>query len=160
MCAIISLMKKKIGHLAFFIGLLGIDQFSKLWAQRELVVPRCVLPNFFYLTYTQNSGAAWSILSGQRLFFLVVGVLAVVFLLYWYIKSKTGWSQLALVMMTAGACGNLLDRIFLGEVRDFLDFYIFGYDFPIFNAADTVLCLGAGLMFLDILWQEKPWRKA
>ena len=61
----------------------------------------------------------------------------------------------ALAMMIAGAAGNLMDRLLLGYVRDFLNFYIFGYDFPVFNVADICLCVGVGLLILSTIFEKE-----
>ena len=78
-------------------------------------------------------------------------------LLYALLKGKdqTKLYRTALCLMIGGAAGNLYDRLMIGAVRDFLDFYIFGYDFPVFNVADMALCIGVGLLFLEMLLPEK-----
>ena len=154
-------MGKRILGIAFFMVLVVSDQITKALAAKYLADKKTVevIRNFFYLTYTENTGAAWSIFRGQKVMFIVVGIAALAAFLYWYTKSERIITRWALVLMAAGALGNLLDRLTQAGVRDFLDFYIFGYDFPIFNGADSILCIGAGLMLLDIILEEKHGNK-
>jgi len=155
-------MKKRVTHIVLGVVLIALDQISKAIAADKLVYhqPVKIIEKFFYLTYTENSGAAWSILKGQYIFFIVVAIFAVVFLVAWYLKSDRLLSQTALILMIAGTLGNLLDRFHnAGKVRDFLDFYPFGYDFPVFNLADSWLCIGAFFLFVDLLIEERLWTK-
>ena len=150
-------MKKRIIQLSLCIVFLIADQATKYWAAVALKNqnPIEIIKGFFYLTYAENSGAAWSIFQGQSWLFISIGCVAIVALLIWYFKTTRPFSQFALVLMLAGAAGNLLDRFLIaGRVRDFLDFYIFGYDFPIFNVADSCLTIGVALMFIDLLVEE------
>ena len=84
----------------------------------------------------QNEGAAWSIFSGQRIILILIGLISLYFINK-YIKDfkENKRNILAFGLLIGGIVGNLLDRMFLGYVRDFLDFKIFGYDYPIFNLA-------------------------
>ena len=136
-----------------------VDQLTKAWAASNLKgqASIMIIKEFFYLSYAENSGAAWSILQGQTQFFIVVGILAIVVFCYWYIKTDRALGQFSLVLIISGTIGNLIDRILYSGVRDFLDFYIFGYDFPIFNVADSCLTIGVILMLLDIVIEEKMW---
>ena len=113
-----------------------------------------VIPGFFHITYVENTGAAWSILSGQRILLSLIAGVAVVVMLGLMHKSAEKGEKLAawaLALMSAGALGNLIDRLMLGHVRDFLNFYIFGYDFPVFNVADVCLTIGVCLLILSSL---------
>lgn len=154
-------MKKKIIKTTFFTALVALDQLTKLWAKTYLAdrKPLEIIADFFYLTYTENTGAAWSILSGYRLVFIIIGIGALAMMAYWLKTTKTNWGKYSLIMMMAGTLGNLIDRIYKGRVSDFLDFYPFGYDFPIFNVADSCLCIGVAIMFLDMIFEDKPWIK-
>ena len=154
-------MKKKIIRPAFFVALVALDQVTKLLAKIYLADNKsfAIIADFFYLTYTENTGAAWSILSGYRYVFIVIGIGALALMAYWLREAKTAWSEYSLLMMMAGTTGNLIDRLYRGSVSDFLDFYPFGYDFPIFNVADSCLCVGVAIMFLDMIFEDKPWIK-
>ncbi len=126
------------------------DQISKYLVQSQITLQNVqIIDNFFYLTYVGNTGAAWSIFSGNTGILALVSAVAVG-LMVWYIVAKkpSKWTQIGLSLMIAGALGNLIDRLFIGFVRDFLNFYIFGYDFPIFNVADISLCVGVGILIL------------
>lgn len=148
-------MLKKIGIISSFIIL--IDQIIK-----KIVVHFCtleksltILPSFFSITYVQNTGAAWSIFSGNRIFLIAVGISAF-FLIYFFLlknsdlKPKEIWIY---SMLIGGLFGNLIDRIFLGYVVDYLDFTIGNYHYPIFNFAD--ICIVFSVLFLLLFtWKE------
>ena len=115
-----------------------------------------MIENFFHITYAENTGMAWSMLSGQIAFLSLISAAAIGLMLwYLYTKKPDRLSRIALALMIGGAAGNLFDRLYFGYVRDFLDFYIFGYDFPIFNIADSALCIGVFLLALAALKEEK-----
>ncbi len=139
------------------ILVLLLDLFSKHLVQVTESLHHVVLiKGFFHITYAQNTGMAWSMLSGQIPFLSLVSAVAIGFMLYYlYVKKPDLVSRIALSLMIGGAAGNLFDRLYFGYVRDFLDFYIFGYDFPIFNIADSALCIGVFLLALASLKEEK-----
>ena len=139
------------------ILVLLLDLFSKHLVQVTESLHHVVLINgFFHITYAQNTGMAWSMLSGQIPFLSLVSAVAIGFMLYYlYAKKPDLVSRIALSLMIGGAAGNLFDRLYFGYVRDFLDFYIFGYDFPIFNIADSALCIGVFLLALATLKEDK-----
>ena len=144
--------------LIFFI-LAAIDQITKMIvnARIELYKKIEIIPSFFYLTNVRNTGAAWSILSGKSAFFIVTAIVAIS-LIFWYLYRNDKISVLyrcGLVMIASGAFGNLIDRITYSYVIDFLDFYIFGYNFPVFNFADCCITIGAGLLITDILFSKE-----
>ncbi|WP_276355905.1 signal peptidase II [Cohnella caldifontis] len=117
-----------------------------------------VLGNFFWLTSIRNRGAAFSIMQEQRWFFLTVTVV-VAGAIIWYVQRsyRTG-SRLLLValgMILGGALGNFLDRALYGEVVDFLQFNFGSYTFPVFNLADSGICVGVALVILDSLLSNK-----
>ncbi len=137
-----------------------VDQLTKYIVQARLPLYGAieVIPGFFSLTYVHNTGAAWSILSGQQLFLILVSLVEMAVLAWFlikYMKEKNTIYCVALSLMLGGAIGNLIDRVTLHYVRDFLDFIIFGYDFPVFNVADSALCIGVGILFLAMILEEK-----
>lgn len=143
-------MKKKIYILA---GLsLLIDQILKLLAYFFLDEIE-IIPNFFHLTYVENRGAAWGILDNNRLILVIVSVITLL-VISKYLKSEVNISKLSIAsygMLIGGIFGNLMDRVFRGYVIDFLNFNIFGYDFPVFNIADILIVLGVSLMVIEVL---------
>lgn len=116
---------------------------------------KSIIPNVFYLTKVYNEGAAWSTFSGARFFLIIISLIALVFLLIYennFKKSKI--NSLAFGLVYGGLLGNLFDRIRFGYVIDYLKFYIGGYEFPVFNLADTAIVIGFILMFLAIIKGE------
>ncbi|QMV40363.1 signal peptidase II [Cohnella cholangitidis] len=122
-----------------------------------------VLGDFFIITHIRNRGAAFGMLQDQRVFFLCITVIVVVGIL-WYLHRSyhTGSFMLmfALATILGGAVGNFLDRALFGEVVDFLQFNFGSYTFPIFNLADTAICIGVGLVILDSLLTMKQENKS
>lgn len=116
-----------------------------------------VIKDFFWLTYLRNYGAAWSILEGQKWFFIIVGLVAMCIMLYFYMKSdnKQVIYRLSLLFLFAGTIGNFMDRAMLGYVRDFLSFKIIDYYFPVFNVADISLNIGVGLLILESFLESR-----
>ncbi|MFC4305666.1 signal peptidase II [Cohnella boryungensis] len=117
-----------------------------------------VIGDFFILTHIRNRGAAFGMLQEQRLFFLTITVVVVGGILWYLHRSyRTGTAMLliALAVILGGAVGNFLDRARYGEVVDFLQFNFGSYTFPIFNLADTAICIGVGLVILDALLTMK-----
>lgn len=148
---------KKIG--LFSIILVIIDQLLKQIISRTLSLYDKieVIPNFFSITYTKNDGGAWSILSGNRILFIAVALLCLIFIYEYFLKGKT-FSCFEIVMyslLIGGILGNLMDRIFYGYVIDYLSFIIFSYPFPVFNLADTCIVIGVILLIYEILRGEK-----
>ena len=141
-----------------------LDQVSKYYIQ---VTPALhgsieIIPKFLYITYCKNTGIAWSVLSGKRLFLIVVGLIEIGVLIYFFIekmKTKDKWYCFSLALMIGGAVGNLYDRCVLGYVRDFIDTYPFGYNFPVFNIADAALCIGVGIILILMLLEERNEKK-
>jgi len=140
------------------IILLCIDQISKLLVVNLLTKTDSItiIKNFFYLTYINNDGAAFSILVGKRIFLILIAVLVTVMLIR-YIKKNNIQNKLELVsisLIIGGSLGNLMDRVVRGYVIDFLDFKIFNYNFPIFNLADTFIVIGVFLLLLKEIRKE------
>jgi signal peptidase II len=96
-------------------------------------------------------------LEGQQWFFIILSSVACVVIGYFFLKSdkKQVWLRYALIFMFVGAFGNLIDRITVGGVRDFLSFNLFGYMFPVFNVADMSLNVGVGCMIVETILDER-----
>jgi signal peptidase II len=133
------------------------DQATKLLAVSHLQAGEIPLTPFLNLALAFNTGAAFSLLSSaggwQNLFFVIVAlVISVVILL---MVRRLGASEaqvaVALMLVLGGAAGNLVDRIRLGYVIDFIDVYYRAWHWPTFNVADSAITLGAALLVLDAL---------
>lgn len=140
------------------MGLILVDQLTKIWAVQTLAAGTDIYiwKNVFHLHYISNYGAAWGILSGKQYFLILLTSLIIVGMLYYMCKlPKTkwgGWTKIAFIMIVSGAIGNLIDRISLGYVRDFLYFILI--DFPIFNVADILVVVGVGLLMITMLFGD------
>lgn len=141
-----------------------LDQLSKFAVTRSLTYGSGIeITPFFNLVLVHNKGAAFSFLSSasgwQREFFIAVAVIAiawVVYLLRQYPRQTLFCFALALIL--GGAIGNVIDRVWLGAVIDFLDFHAAGYHFPAFNVADSAITCGAAILVWDSFRgsQQKP----
>ena len=134
-----------------------LDQGSKYWASVDLLPyhPVAVMP-MFNLTLAYNTGAAFSFLSEagdwHRWFFAGFSLIMSIVLVIWIKKTPSGQrlQLLALGLVLGGAVGNLIDRAFLGYVTDFIEVYYKSYHWPVFNLADSAICVGAFLLFIDL----------
>lgn len=138
--------------LIITLGCVLIDQIIKLVIMGTMGIGSSisVIPNFFSLTYVENNGAAWSIFSGNRILLISIPVIALI-LIYWYfLKNKDiKIFELAIYsVLIGGIIGNLLDRIKVGSVIDYLDFKIFGYNFPVFNFADICIVISVIILLI------------
>lgn len=145
--------KRNLILLVILVGTLLLDQITKVIAEASLGLYESftIIPDFFAFTFVKNTGAAWSMLEGKMVFFYIITVVAMIAMVLYFrtLKSHQFLSKIGIVLMISGTLGNFIDRLFLQYVRDFIDFYIFGYDFPIFNVADICLCVGIGIILLD-----------
>ena len=139
------------------------DQLSKLLVLNNIHTNVEIIKNLFYLTYTQNSGAAFSILIGKRIFLILITIIIIGLIIY-YIKKNTVKSKLnilAFSLIIGGSLGNLIDRIIRGYVIDYISVKIFNYNFPIFNLGDTFICIGVFLLLIISFRKDKKhdnWR--
>jgi signal peptidase II len=143
------------------VGIL-IDQATKLYIDRSMQlfdsIP--VVTDFFNITYVRNRGAAFSFLSNAswRLpFFIGVSLVAAIAIIVAFHKLRDDQklAQISLAMIFSGAIGNLIDRLRLGEVIDFLDVHWYRHHWPAFNVADSLICVGVFLLAVDMLLEEK-----
>lgn len=136
-----------------------IDQVTKWLIVKSMQLGESitVIEDFLYITSHRNRGAAWGILQGQMWFFYIITVIVIIGIIVYIQKFARGKYLLgiSLGLMLGGAIGNFIDRVYRKEVVDFVDTYIFGYDFPIFNVADSALVVGVGLLMLQMLREER-----
>ncbi|MFQ3545820.1 signal peptidase II [Halobacillus rhizosphaerae] len=140
------------------IVIIGLDQLTKWMIVHSMEYRESIplIDNFLYLTSHRNTGAAWGILAGQMWFFYLITIVVIIVVIYYlqqYAK-RSKWVGIALSLILAGAIGNFLDRMIRKEVVDFIDVYIFNYDYPIFNVADSSLVVGVILIMIATLVDE------
>ena len=151
--------QKKWALFGLLVGaVLLLDQSTKLYVYATFALheSRSVWTNFFHVTYVQNPGAAFGLLAHQNTTFLrwffpiVTGMVAMALLAYFvgvsYRRRLTLWG---ICLIWGGAVGNGIDRLWLGQVIDFLDVHWYAYHWPAFNLADSAICIGVGLLLLD-----------
>jgi len=165
LCGFGSAMKQKYWILLIFcFGILVLDQWSKYIIVQEMSLYRKVevVHGFFNIVHVRNTGGAFGIFGGARggigsILFVVVSLIAIVAIVFLFIKTSEKERTLALSfsLILSGALGNLIDRLHYGEVVDFLDFHIATYHWPAFNVADSAICVGIGLMALEILKRDR-----
>jgi len=139
---------------------LALDQLTKWFVIQKLPLdgePLAVVDGFFELVHFGNTGAAWSLFSGQNFWLALFSLAALIFL--WVSRRQFGaekaLGQVALGLILGGVVGNLIDRVVHHHVVDFLQFYI-PRPFPAFNVADSGICTGVGLMFVQSFQKPKP----
>ena len=144
-------------YLFIVVSLVSLDQYTKsiILNYFELYESKTIIDGFFNLTYVQNFGAGFSIMQNARTTFLILTPICLVGFTYLFIKSNDKLSKAALLLMISGTIGNFIDRIVRVYVVDFLDFIIFGWDFPIFNVADIFLTIGVCLYIIALIKEEK-----
>lgn len=148
-------MNKKTYIIAVLI--LIIDQVSKSLIEIFFKLNESVqvIKDFFYITVAHNTGGAWSIFSNHSYLFIIASIIAIVLLIKFMFGFKNNLrNNIAFGFLFGGIFSNLADRIFLGYVRDFLDFKIFGYDYPIFNIADITIVVGVVLLIVAVIKGE------
>jgi len=143
-----------------YIGIiLLIDQVSKILVKMKLkpVDNIDLINDFFSLTYVENTGAAFGKFSGYR--FLLIGVTScvVMFMLIYLIKNKNinQFLRVGMILVIAGAIGNLIDRIYMGYVVDFIHFYTKSRDLPVFNVADISVVIGTFILATSLLFSKE-----
>ncbi|MBO1624881.1 lipoprotein signal peptidase [Bacillus cereus] len=147
--------------IALFV--IAIDQISKwlIVKNMELGTSIPIIDNVLYITSHRNRGAAWGILEGKMWFFYVITVVFVGFIVF-YMKKYAKTDKLlgvSLGLILGGAIGNFIDRVFRQEVVDFIHVYIFSYNYPVFNIADSALCIGVVLIIIQTLLEGKKMKE-
>jgi signal peptidase II len=158
--------------LVIMVAVIFVDLLTKSIIENKIALNQSVviIPNFLSFTYVQNEGAAFSILEGQRWLFVTLTAIAVIAILLFLIydcDKLTALMKVALGLIAGGGIGNLVDRLAIGKVRDFIEIYFFGLDLPvlgdsfaIFNIADSGITVGTILLIIGIIIgyqkKEKP----
>lgn len=121
-----------------------------------------IIDNFFSLTYVENDGAAWSIFSGNRIFLIIISIIALILIYLYFFKNQnlTKFELINYSILIGGIFGNLLDRIKFGKVIDYLDFQIFGYGFPVFNFADICIVISVILLLIYSIANRNEYKNA
>ncbi|HEV7699012.1 MAG TPA: signal peptidase II [Pyrinomonadaceae bacterium] len=153
----------KIAYLAIAGGVFLIDQTTKAWAARTLRFDgdKSVIDGLLHFTYAVNPGVAFSMFDEQgdagRWGLSIVAFVAGVLVLYFFWRTPRTDDRIlgALALLLAGISGNLCDRVRLGSVIDFIDVQLGSWHYPTFNVADSAICIGAGLLLLDIVFSKK-----
>ncbi len=142
-------MKLKPYIIACFFFIIDLISKQLIMHLMELGQEIKLINNFFYITYTKNNGAAWSILEDKRILLLIITVF-VLFLINKYMNKEelNKLENFVYGMIIGGIVGNLFDRIFYKSVTDFIDFRIFGYNYPIFNLADSFIVIGIIILII------------
>ena len=143
------------------VVLIAIDQIVKNWAAEVLTKGEiAVIENVLYFKYAENTGVAFSMFSDNRWILVGVTSLMLVVVLAFFLSGRVTdkMEQFSLALLLAGGVGNLIDRISLGYVIDFIDVRII--NFAIFNIADMCICIGAFLMCVAVYLSDKRERKA
>lgn len=153
----------KIGYLLLAGGLFMVDQVTKAWAVRRLRFrePMSVIDGFLNFAYAQNTGVAFSMLDSHgdagRWGLSIVAGIAGVLVLYFFWRTPRSDDRIlgALTLLLAGIAGNVVDRVRLGFVVDFIDVQFGSWHYPTFNVADTLIVIGAILMIIDVFFTKK-----
>ena len=148
------------GFYCLFITIfVAMDQLSKKMVITHLKLnqPVVIIKDFFNLTYVRNYGAGFSILQHATAFLLALTIIACIVLFYLLVTTdkKDLLSKVCYLMIISGAIGNFIDRVRFSYVIDFLDFKIFGYDYPVFNIADCFITVGCFLLIFKMLWEAR-----
>ena len=153
----------KLGYLAASGAVFLIDQTTKAWAIRRLHFggEKEIVPGFLNFAYAQNTGVAFSMLDEHgdagRWGLSVVAFIAAALVLYFFWRTPRSDDRIlgSLALLFAGIVGNVVDRSRLGFVVDFIDVQFGSWHYPTFNVADMAICIGAGLLILDMFLSKK-----
>lgn len=146
----------------FLLALLIIilDQIIKYYISSNMFVGQSIpiVPQIFHLTYILNPGAAFGILENQQWLFILIAIALIVVVIYFYkrIKCLAKLFQVGIALLFGGAIGNMIDRIFIGKVVDYMDFRIW----PVFNLADVAIVLGCVIVAFYLLFCTERGDKA
>lgn len=148
---------KNILWLFLSILIIAADQLSKFFIVSNFQLGESIkiIDGFLYITHTRNTGAAWGIFGEHTEYLAIFSVVATIALIILLLYIKRAFGAFSLALIIGGAVGNAIDRIRLGWVVDFIDAYIFGYDFPAFNVADSAITAGVFLLIIYMLFVHR-----
>ncbi len=158
-------MREKLNITKLSLLLIGIDQLSKLIIKNFYPFNflgltdkgQTIISNFLYILHVENKGAAWGMLSNNT--YLLIGIsLIVLYLIIKYIfkdKHLNNYSIIYYSLIISGIIGNLIDRVIYLSVTDFINFYIFGYNYPVFNLADTFIVIAVIMIIFESFRGDK-----
>lgn len=153
--------------LGVLVTLFVIDHLTKFWAEKALkpewwgvfkptlemwesrpAIP--IIPGYLQFVYAENTGAAFSMLDGHVTLLGIISVAATIGLFFFWksLPADEVWGRIAIAVITSGAIGNMIDRLFRGFVVDFIDAYIGRHHWPTFNVADSSICVGAVILII------------
>ena len=139
--------------LISFIGIV-LDRIIKslLLLNMDMGDSITIINNFWNITLISNTGAAFSVLSSNTPFLIIVSLFTIILIYFLFIKGQElkNYQKILYGILLGGIIGNLIDRIIYGAVVDYLDFNIFGYNFPVFNLADIFIVVGVILIIIDV----------
>jgi signal peptidase II len=151
--------------LAVSVLVLVLDQATKIYIDRSMALHSSitVVENFFNITYLRNKGAAFGILANSSFrlpFFILVSTVAacVILVVIKRLREDQKLAAVSLSLIFSGALGNLIDRVRLGEVIDFLYVHWYEHYWPAFNVADSAICVGVFLLAIDMYRDERKAR--
>ena len=159
-----SSMRPRLGiWIALAVAIVVLDQITKYFATASLeyAIPVAVFPGF-NLTLLHNTGAAFSLFDDQsgwqRWFFSVIAVAVSIGIVFWLktLDGRQRWAPIALGLILGGALGNLIDRVLLGYVVDFIQVYYQRWTWPAFNVADSAISVGAVMLIVRGTTYEAP----
>jgi len=154
-------------YTLFFIPLIvivGLDQFTKWYVSSVMSLHESypVIDGLFSITYVRNPGAAFGFLANaaplfRSVFLIAVSTAAILMILYYLARNRAAGTVLicALSLIVGGAAGNLIDRVMLGSVIDFLDLYAGSWHWPAFNVADSAISVGAVLLIIELFRKRR-----
>lgn len=146
-------------YVAISLIIIFLDQLTKYYAVKMLKgnTPIVLIKNFLQFNYVENYGAAFGILQNKKIFFVIMTILVIIGIIV-YMKMNTNLTfpmKIALAMVIGGAVGNLIDRVRLGYVVDFVDVNFWGvYDFPVFNLADSFIVIATFILMYLLIFNK------
>ena len=146
-----------IYYFLISVAVVILDQLSKFIAVKYLMPVSSfpIIKDVIHFTYVENKGAAFGMLQDQRWVFMVISTVMIAVLIFIMVKYKKYFHPLMLIgiaFVFGGGIGNMIDRTLLGYVVDFIDFTLI--NFAVFNIADSFICVGVGLMLLDVILKK------